>query len=93
MRVQQLRQKLMFLPIFLAVCSFLLYLGYFAPLDWESEKERRFDRLVGPFLTVTTLLWFFFGSIEWRWPFERLNRNIEQELSEKPVGPAEEGDR
>jgi len=73
--------------MFLAVFGLMLYFGFVAPPGAPNDRDRNEARFVSCFCTVTSLLWFYFGSIEWTSPVERLNRDPNSDEGPYGRGP------
>ncbi len=66
MKIKQLRQKIPLLILFLALTIGLLLYGLFANDDaFDNDFTRSKAIFLGVVCTFTSLLWFFFGEIDW----------------------------
>ena len=66
MKSKQLRQKIPFLILFLAMSIVALLYGLFAnPNSFDNDFPRFKVIYAGVACTITSLLWFVFGGLDW----------------------------
>ena len=66
MEIKQRKQKIPLLIFFLIICISMILFGVFAPdSQFPDDAPRSAFVFLGVFCTITSTLWFFFGSIDW----------------------------
>ena len=64
--MKQRRQKIPFFVSFLVLCVGAVLLGIFGPESQFSDNFSRSEPTIGGAIgTVTSTIWYFFGSIDW----------------------------
>lgn len=66
MEIKQRRQKIPLLIFFLILCISMLSFGIFAPdSQFPDDAPRSAFIFMGVCCTISSTLWFFYGSIDW----------------------------